>query len=797
MLAKSQADRPRRKGRKGKKSGGGKGRNNRNARRRTNYALAQNLAHSVANVRGIPPLAWNPIRLRVIAVFDDTVCPTRFTHECTRIGPGERGEQLTLTVLPPRVLLNSNFTEQDEDYQGCRAADDYWGDFGVEEIVRGASTDYGASSASMDRFITKWFTSSPSMCNKSNHTIVRQNEVEQIQEAAKTTTELSSSSAGSTVVTEVVTKRQEVNSESEVSVVADNVSLPNEDVSESEPASKRVRRNKLKNKPKRYYKFNMAWLSTPTFKNWIEKSSFTSANHEYARCKVCDVRLIAHKTDLERHSKTPKHISKCKLINSTRKIEDITNQPLNWKVTRAELKLCGLLATNNLPFRLMDTLSPLCADLFSDSKIAKGVSMKRTKVTEMMKNGLGHVFSTDLFTILRKKGNFFSIIMDETTDCGTKKQCAFTVIFICPLRQMVTVRFFDIVEMGESGTAVELYKCLLHVMNKKGIPLTNIIGFSADTCNVMFGEYNSVYSLLRKDLPQIVCVKCSCHSIHLASSKACLKLPRSVEDLLRNIGSHFSRSHARQEKLSQFQSFFKTECHKILSPAATRWLSLKPCVDRVLEQFDALSAYFTETVFDDPSKTTETVLETLKNKFTIVYLEFMSYILGILNEFNKMFQGEKPLLHKLKPETESLLKKNLPSFKNKDVFTVNHTNPCNFIPIEQIYLGVAAASSMEEIKASYTNENNQDRDEIFELIQILEPDKAQNFIIKSLQPVVNQFPILKDLVDIQELDNEWREHAYLEHEKYNLLASDEAENYWTKVFTLKNTVGEGIDVPKS
>ncbi|KAJ8912980.1 hypothetical protein NQ315_000037 [Exocentrus adspersus] len=43
MLVKSQADRPRRKGRKGKKSGG-KRRNNRNARRRTNSALAQNLA---------------------------------------------------------------------------------------------------------------------------------------------------------------------------------------------------------------------------------------------------------------------------------------------------------------------------------------------------------------------------------------------------------------------------------------------------------------------------------------------------------------------------------------------------------------------------------------------------------------------------------------------------------------------------------------------------------------------------------------------------------------------------------
>lgn len=68
----------------------------------------------------------------------------------------------------------------------------------------------------------------------------------------------------------------------------------------------------------------------------------------------------------------------------------------------------------------METLSPLCANLFPDSKIAKAISMKRTKAPEMMKNGLGQTFKTDLLTILRRKGTFFSIIMDETTDCGTK-----------------------------------------------------------------------------------------------------------------------------------------------------------------------------------------------------------------------------------------------------------------------------------------------------------------------------------------------------------------------------------------
>lgn len=89
--------------------------------------------------------------------------------------------------------------------------------------------------------------------------------------------------------------------------------------------------------------------------------------------------------------------------------------------------------------------------------------------------------------------------------------------------------------------------------------------------------------------------------IHLAASKACLKLPKHVEDLLRNVGSHFSRSYGRQVAFQEFQEFFHVKIHKILSHSVTRWLSVKQCVDRILEQYEPLKAYFTEIVFEDPS----------------------------------------------------------------------------------------------------------------------------------------------------------------------------------------------------
>lgn len=155
-----------------------------------------------------------------------------------------------------------------------------------------------------------------------------------------------------------------------------------------------------------------------------------------------------------------------------------------------------------------------------------------------------------------------------------------------------------------------------------------------------------MFSHLKQDRPDIACIKCSCHMIHLAASKACLKLPKSVEDMLSYVGAYFGRSFARQKTLKKFQEFYHVDIHKILSPANTRWLSVKACVDRVLEQFVPLQAYFKEASKEDPSHTLNMVLDTMENNFTPAYLEFMSYVLGILCGFNKMFQAEKPLLHK-------------------------------------------------------------------------------------------------------------------------------------------------------
>lgn len=134
------------------------------------------------------------------------------------------------------------------------------------------------------------------------------------------------------------------------------------------------------------------------------------------------------------------------------------------------------------------------------------------------------------------------------------------------------------------------------------------------------------------------------------------------------------------------------EIHKILSPCTTRWLSLKACVDRVLKQFPALKEYFRLVNFEDPSKTTELIYSTMENSFSIIYLKFMSYSLGLLTNFNTLFEGEGPLLHLLKPEVEKLLKTINMNFmtieyiRNLDsIVNVSPNMSQYYLPLNEIY----------------------------------------------------------------------------------------------------------------
>ncbi|XP_068232500.1 uncharacterized protein [Palaemon carinicauda] len=405
----------------------------------------------------------------------------------------------------------------------------------------------------------------------------------------------------------------------------------------------------------------------------------------------------------------------------------------------------------------------------------------------------------------------FSVIIDETTDRSTKQM---SIIVQYWEGNKMQNSFLDLVEIHDSS-ASGLVKALIQSLETKEIPLENVLAFSSDTTNVMMGEKHSEATIIRELLPNVILVKYPCHLIHLCASYACLKLPKSLEDLCRNIHIHFSLSSKRQDPLNEFQNFVGAAPHKTLALGQTRWLSLKNCVKRLLEQWEALGSYFTDVAFTDPTDSNDAILESLNDKFTFAYLEFLSYNLSRLNNFNSQFQSEVPNFYCLRKEVRNLIRSicsdfmSIPYVKKCDLHALDPKHPLfssNIVSAENIYLGVMAMETMRELKQKssahdikifYESCLNfliesvkqiQNRfslsEPIHAIVQCLNPVNAANLEPKSLAFVFDAIPQLYEYADRSKTDLEWRSHCFIEELNDQVPCSQ----YWDIVFNKKNAL---------
>lgn len=119
-------------------------------------------------------------------------------------------------------------------------------------------------------------------------------------------------------------------------------------------------------------------------------------------------------------------------------------------------------------------------------------------------------------------------------------------------------------------------------------------------------------------------ITCVYHSAHLCAREACKELPRSCEDMARNINNFLKSSSKRQCNL---RMFLDLKPHKILHPSQTRWLSLNFVVERLLEQWDALKLYFNETYLSDRLISSEHIYLALHDPFVKLYYYFLDWAL--------------------------------------------------------------------------------------------------------------------------------------------------------------------------
>lgn len=105
------------------------------------------------------------------------------------------------------------------------------------------------------------------------------------------------------------------------------------------------------------------------------------------------------------------------------------------------MKVANALVQHNIPLSLMDHLSPLLKDIFSDSDIAAGYASASTKTACVINRSLAPYFKSLLVNIMHTEP--FSIAIDGSNDNGLDKMNPMTVRIYDVTRGKVVTQFLD------------------------------------------------------------------------------------------------------------------------------------------------------------------------------------------------------------------------------------------------------------------------------------------------------------------------------------------------------------------
>lgn len=157
----------------------------------------------------------------------------------------------------------------------------------------------------------------------------------------------------------------------------------------------------------------------------------------------------------------------------------------------------------------------------------------------------------------------FSVLVDKSTDLSTHTFLYILVRFVHPDDGSIHTKLLELVAVdAKDCSAAKIYGEFKQCMMSKQITFSNIIGIAYDGAHVMIGKHNSFVSHLKSDAPNLIVLKCICHSAALIANKATTKLPRSPEDLIRSVYLYVSGSAKRTSILQDIQKYFHDQKKK-------------------------------------------------------------------------------------------------------------------------------------------------------------------------------------------------------------------------------------------
>lgn len=540
---------------------------------------------------------------------------------------------------------------------------------------------------------------------------------------------------------------------------------------------------KLNKKLKHYdQKFNPDWLEDPLLRSWIAPS-----NSKTAFCTKCNRHLQGSKTLMYRHAQNPRHTNSVIIAPSDESV-------------KAALRISAFVAEHDLPLDIMDHLPSLFKSIASDSDIMKSTHCSPAKTEFFIKNVLAIDRLNDLSNKLLT--TVFSVIVDESSDIYSNKSIALVVRYYDEDTHTVEDSFLTIIDVIDPDN---LFKSILDFFTSINVPISNLLGFAADSCNLLLGKYSDVLLKLSQIVPFMYVSGCVVNSLHMCVCKAVSKLPDTYEKLCHDIYDYMYYKPQQVAGFEQVYPLFNVEIQDLVRINNAMWLSMSEVVTKIVENWDTLISYFSICSANEHDTKAQQILLTLTDPMCKLIFLFLNFFLPTVDDLNCEFQGSKYFLNSLLSSIEDKIKMILKfymktSYVNEtSVADVDSVLECQFLLLENMYFGARVDSFVSSLDptsyemvlhfkghclnfymefCSQILQRVNFRDRVIKYLYILNPEICKSDLYLSIRPLAMLFPNVIAIDMLDQLEAEWWEIK----SSTSLKGTEDFFVFWNRVF---------------
>ncbi|KAH6925669.1 hypothetical protein HPB50_008486 [Hyalomma asiaticum] len=406
-----------------------------------------------------------------------------------------------------------------------------------------------------------------------------------------------------------------------------------------------------------------------------------SGNDSDGFCVLCNVTVscthhgssavMRHATSAKHVENARKHRDKDGVLTKSRctqsTLDFSRNAPttsLQESVAKAEALFALTVVANSLPYTLADVATATYPHMFPDSQIAKAFQCGRKKVSYIISDGLGPYFKGKVVEELAEPGVFYTVMIDETPVPEMKvQQLDVLVRYFSVKAQDVVVEHLQSFHMGHA-TADELFSCVSDSLSE--LPKNNMVCFFSDGPNVMKCLKRKIKAELSPNMIDIG--ECGLHKVHNAFAAALDTFCQEVDSIVTDIHQYF-KCATRHADIKDLQQKLGLPQLEFLRHVSSRWLTLLPSIQRVLELYDALKAFFSKSGEPKTSYVRHNRLAAAFADHTLrARLLFLKNAAQLFDRFQTLFQSKKPLIHVFYEEMVAIVKLVMGRFLRQEAF---------------------------------------------------------------------------------------------------------------------------------